>query len=264
MRNNLFMLLLAAVGFAGLVSCEKNSFAAKDNIFVEGKSKLKINFFSSYQSNPSFHIKIDGIRVSNLLTYATPFPGGGLNTGGGSYADYLSVEPGTHKVTIARPFTGTNGDSVELASATISIAADKVYSLYLADTAANTISVLAEDNLNSPDSGFCRYRFINLMPDLPEVDLYFGTGATSTTSTKVAGPVKYKELSDYFNVALNSGSVWSIRPAGAAATTTALTSYTSTSSVVNQRVFTISTRGYNAITTSTDPRRRLVSLIYNR
>jgi len=183
MRNNLFMLLLAAVGFAGLVSCEKNSFAAKDNIFVEGKSKLKINFFSSYQSNPSFHIKIDGIRVSNLLTYATPFPGGGLNTGGGSYADYLSVEPGTHKVTIARPFTGTNGDSVELASATISIAADKVYSLYLADTAANTISVLAEDNLNSPDSGFCRYRFINLMPDLPEVDLYFGTGATSTTST---------------------------------------------------------------------------------
>jgi hypothetical protein len=247
-----------------VAGCKKNKFNLKDTTFIDGKASLKVNFISSYQKNPTFQIKVDGIRVSNNLTYFTPFPGGGLNTGGGSYADYLAIEPGQRKVSISLPFTGTNNDSVELASTDITLEANKVYSLYFADTATNTFSMLTEDNLASPDSGYTRYRFINLMPDLPTVDLYFGTGSTSTTSVKVAGPVNYKQMSDYFEVPINTGTVWSIRPGGAAATTTALTSYTSASTVVNQRVFTIATRGYNSITTSTDPRRRLFSFIYNR
>jgi hypothetical protein len=245
--------------------CDKNSFNLKDNIFINGKASLKVNFFSSYQANPVYHIKIDDVRVSNNLTYATPFPGGGLNTGGGNYADYLAVDPGMRKITIARPFTGTNNDSIVLATATVDVQANKTYSLYFADTSSNTFTLLAEDELSSPDSGFIKYRFINLMPDLPAgFDLYFGTGATSTTSTKVAGPILYKQMSNYFTVPLNTGTVWSIRAGGDAATTTALVTYTSASSVINQRVFSISTRGYNSITSTADPRRRLFSFIYNR
>lgn len=224
---------------------------------------MKVNFISSYQANPSYQIKVDGIRVSSNLTYATPFPGGGLNTGGGNYADYLAVEPGERKITISRPYVGTNNDSVELAAATVTLAADKFYSLYFADTAANTTSILLEDDLKAPDSGFVKYRVVNLIPDLAAgVDIYFGTGATSTTSTKVAGPIAYKASSQYFTVPINTGTVWSFRPGGAAATTTATASYTSASTVTNQRVFTIITRGYNSQTAA--PRAKAISFIYNR
>jgi hypothetical protein len=260
--KSIITVLLLLFIFSG---CEKNRFNLKNNTFITGKASLKINFFSSYRANPVYHIKVDDVRVSNNLTYATPFPGGGLNTGGGNYGDYLAVDPGSRKITIALPFTGTANDSVVLVTKTIDVVADKIYSLYFTDTTANTFSILTEDDLVSPDSGYIKYRLINLMPDLPAgVDLYFGTGATSTTSTKVAGTILYKEMSPYFTVRINTGSVWSIRPGGAAATTTALSSYTSTSTVVNQRVFSISTRGYNSITATTDPRRGLFSFIYNR
>ena len=206
----LLKIITPAVFLALLIAgCEKNKFNLKDNTFINGNAQLKVNFVSSYQNNPAVQLKIDDVRVSNSYTYFTPFPGGGLNTGGGNYA--------------------------------------------------------IEDDLSSPDSGYIKFRFINLMPDLAAgLDLYYGTGYTSTTSVKVAGPILYQGVSDYFTVALNTGSSWSIRPAGALATTTAIATYASASSVVNQRVFTITSRGYNSITSTTDVRRRLFSFIYNR
>ncbi len=262
----LLKIITPAIFLAVLVAgCEKNKFNLKDTTFIEGNAQLKVNFVSSYKNNPAVQLKIDDVRVSNSYTYFTPFPGGGLNTGGGNYADYLAVSPGSHTVQISVPNAGTNNDSLVLATATVDLTADKTYSLYFADTAANTISKLMEDDLSSPDSGYIKFRFINLMPDLPAgLDLYFGTGYTSTTSVKVAGPILYQGASDYFTVALNTGSSWSIRPAGAAATTTAIATYASASSVVNQRVFTITSRGYNSITSTSDVRRRLFSFIYNR
>ncbi len=256
---------VAIVSFI-LMGCEKNEFSLKDNVFVTGKALLKVNFGAAYRVTPTYQIKIDGVRVSSNLTFFTPFPGGGLNTGGGSTADFLGVEPGSHKVTISLPFVGTEKDSVEIASATVNLTADKYHSLYFADTAANTTNLLFEDNMTSPDSGFVKYRVINLMPDLAAgIDLYLGTGYTSTTSTKVAGPILYKQMGDYITLPANPGvQFWSIRPAGAAATTTAIATYTSASTIVNQRVFTIAIRGYNAATTTGDPRIKAISFIYNR
>jgi hypothetical protein len=265
MKNILKPVAFFSLMFLLITGCEKNKFSLKDNVFIEGKSQLKVNFVSSYKNNPAIQVKIDDVRVSYAYTYFTPFPGGGLNTGGANYADYLAVEPGQRTIKIAVPNVGTNNDSMVLATATVDLEANKTYSLYFADTAANTISKLLEDDLAFPDSGYTKFRFINLMPDLPAgLDLYFGTGSTSTTSTKVAGPILYQEVSDYFTTPINTGTVWSIRPGGAAATTTAIATYTSASSVANQRVFTITSRGYNSITTTSDPRRRLFSFIYNR
>lgn len=264
MKRYLMPFCAAALGLLVFAGCKKNKFNLKETTFIDGKASLKVNFFSSFFANPTYKIKVDDVTVSNPLSYATPYPGGGLNTGGGNYADYLAVEPGQRKIKIFLPFVGTNNDSVVLAETTVDLAANKIYSLYYADTAANMYTKLVEDRLSSPDSGFVRYRLINLMPDLATVDLYFGTGSTAATSVKVAGPIAYKDTSAYFDLAINTGTVWSIRPGGAAASTTALASYTSASSVTNQRVYTISTRGYNSITTSTDPRRRLFSFIYNR
>ena len=255
---------LAAVTTVVTTGCEKNEFHLKENIFVTNKAYLKVNFVSSYRANPLYQVKVDGIRVSNGLTFFTPFPGGGLNTGGGNYADYLGVDPGSRKVTISLPFTGSDKDSIELASATVDLKAQKFHSLYFGDTAANTFSMLLEDDLTPPDSGFTRFRFINLIPDMPTADLYFGTGSTAATSMKVSGPIAYKSVSNYFNVPINTGTVWSMRLGGTDVSTMVDTSYTSTSSVINQRIFTITTRGYRSIRASTDPRRRMFSFIYNR
>lgn len=261
---NLFSIgLLATILFT---SCKKNSFSVKETEFIDGKASLKVNYFSAYQLKPAYQIKVDGIRVSNSLVFPTPFPGGGLNTGGGNYADYMAVNAGTRSITISIPNVGTNNDSVVLKTADVALEANKFYSLFFVDTAANITPLLFEDDLTSPDSGYCRYRFINLIPDVATgTDLYFGTGSTNTTSATVATAIQYKQASPYFTIPINTGSVWSIRPGGALNTTAAIASYTSTSSVVNQRVFTVVARGYNAISTpTTDGRIRAISLIYNR
>jgi len=262
-----YTLLYIALAFFtySIVGCKKNSFNLKSNTFLKGNTSLKVNFMSAYKLLTPTQIKVDDVRVSNAFTYATPFPGGGLNTNGGSYADYLALDPGSKTVSISFPFAGTNNDSVQLANATATLDANKYYSLYFSDTANNTKNLLLEDDNASPDSGFVKYRFVNLTPDAPEgFDLYFGTGSTSTTSSKVAGPVQYLTAGSYFTVPINTGSVWSIRPAGAAATTTASASYTSASSVTNQRVFTILSRGYKSVTPSSDVRFLKISFIYNR
>ncbi len=86
------------------------------------------------------------------------------------------------------------------------------------------------------------------------IDLFFGT-------TKVAGAIAYLGTSPYFNVAINTGTAWSLRRAGGA---TAIASYSSASTTTNQRVFTVIARGYVSVGTSTsEVRRAAVSFIYN-
>jgi len=244
-------------GIAILAACEKNSFFTSNYIPVTTQAQVKVNFFSSYRANPPYQIKLNDTRISNNLTYATPFPGGGLNTGGGSTADYISFNPGSNKVSISLPKAGTDQDSVSLATTTIDVAAGKTYSLYFADTAANMTTLLVQDTLSRPDSGWAKFKFINLIPDLPSADLYIGT-------TKVASAIPYKGVSPSFLLPTNSSSTtWAIRAAGG---TTNLATYASAASITNQRVYTVVARGYNSIlnTATTDPRRRSVSLIYNQ
>lgn len=255
--------IVMAVGLTALLGgCEKNKLTSSEFDYVGAdEAQVKVIFASSYQSNPGYHIKINDERVSGLLSFSsgnpTPFPGGGLQTGGGSTSDYLQIPAKQNTITIARPFFGTANDSVQLASATHTFEAGKKYSLYFTDTAANTTSLLVEDSLSAPDSGFVKYKFINLMPDLPGVDLYIGT-------VKVADNVPYKGISPAFILPTNNASTtWAIREAGSA---TNLHTYASAASITtaNQRVLTVIARGYSTISASSDTRKRAVSLIYNQ
>jgi hypothetical protein len=254
MKKSFFILnALALIAFA-IVACKKNE-ANIPYTLVSGQGLLKINFESGYTTNPPYQIKINDQRVSYNLTARTPFPGGGLNTGGGSTPDYLSVAPGTATVSFSIPKFGTNTDSVALYSTTVALEADKYYTLHVTDTGAKTQSVLVtEDVANRPDSGYSKYRFVNLMPNVAAVDLYFG-------STIVAANIPYKGVSPFFTLAFTNANAWAVRPAGAAATSTALATY-STGSVPNQRIFTVFAIGYSG---STDAiRKPYVSLFYNR
>jgi hypothetical protein len=112
--------------------------------------------------------------------------------------------------------------------------------------------VAVENDVSQPDSGFSRYMFVHLMPNVPAVDLYHGT-------VKVASNIPYKGTSPTFTMVAGTAGSWAIRPAGAAPTSTALASYSNT--IPNQRVLTVFSRGYTGVTGVRAP---AVSLLYNR
>jgi hypothetical protein len=244
-----FSILIIVLVFVG---CKKNEQRLITTTGTDGKALIKINYAMPFALNPSVQLKLNGERISNLITYNTPFPAGGLNTGGGNYQDYMAVDAGTTTLTISRPNVGTNNDSIVLFTGPINLEAGKNITYHVTDTGANTTIVAVTDNISPIDSGFSRYVFVNLMPNLPALDLYYGT-------TKVASNIAYKAKSPEFTIAAATASSWAIRPAGAASTTTALASYTNT--IPNQRVFTVYARGYSGVTGTRAP---AVSLLYNR
>lgn len=225
-----------------LGGCKKNEINYGETEAVNDKALLKFNYVSGYARNPSVQLSINGKRVSNLITARTPFPGGGYNTGGGSQPDYLSVTPGNIEIGVSIPKAGTDIDSVVLYKSNLTLEAGKNYIAHITDTAANTKTFLTQDKFEMAPEGKARYTFVNLMPNVPSVDLYFG-------STKVASDIRYLASSPEFEVSVPASSTaWAIREAGAAATSTALATYTSASTYTNKRVYTAFALGYKGAT----------------
>lgn len=249
-KNSFF--LLAGV-CAIFLSCKKNVLTVSPYEYTGGKALVKINYSCPYFKNPAVIVKINGERVSSGITYSTPYPGGGLNTGGNTYADYLSVTPGAQKFALTIPKAGSFEDSIVLYETNVTLTADKYQTVHFTDTAANTTIVLTTDAANKPDSGFTQFTFVNLIPN-SNLDLYFGT-------TKVASNVAYKQATDPFLLPSGTSVAWSLRVAGS--TTTLGTTYTSSSTVANQRVFTVYSRGYIGPAT-TDIRSPKISFAYNK
>jgi hypothetical protein len=242
-----------------MMGCNKESKPTIEYIYpTASDARLKINFASVYQRNPSVQIAVNNVRVSNLLTARTPFPGGGYNTGGDNRPDYLDVTPGSIPVAIAIPKYLTNTDSVNLFTGSVNLAAGKYYSLHIADTAANTKYLLVEDDVVNADTGSSKYRFINLMPDVPAVDFYFGT-------TLVAPNISYLSITPSIIIKNpTAATAWFIRPAGASVTTTAMATYSSSSTYISTRDYVVFAMGYKSITGTTDPRRPFVSFYHTR
>ncbi len=254
-KTFLYTSLIALMAFS--LGCDKDGGEIATYQMVPGsKALLKVNYASAYSSNPSVQLEINGVRMSGLITARTPFPGGGLNTGGSNFPDYLPVDPGSISVSAVIPKKGTETDSIVLFNNSVNLVAGKNYTAHVTDTAANTKVVLLEDDISQPDTGTVRYRFVNLMPNVPAVDLYFGT-------TLVAANVPYLGSSDYFT--LNTWGLvsqsWTIRPAGTT-TGTAMATYISASSIAARRVFTIFAMGYKDQTSAA--LKPYVSFLYNR
>jgi predicted aspartyl protease len=139
-----------------------------------------------------------------------------------------------------------------LFTGSVTLEAGKFVTLHLTDTGANAAMVVVEDNVALPDSGFSRYKFVNLHPNQVALDLYHGT-------VKVASNIPYKGSSPEFTLVSTTAGSWAIRPAGAAPTSAALHSYSNT--IPNQRVLTVFARGYTGVTGVRAP---AISLLYNR
>lgn len=258
--SKLAVLLLLSVIF--FTSCDKNEINYSDFEYVnDAQARIKVNYNVAFYNNPFVQIKINGTRVSgtNIQT-RYPFPGGGFNTLGGSTGDYLPVAPGNTEVSISIPKRGTNVDSVLIFKNSMATVAGKNYSLHVADS-LNKKGLVVEEDVSLPDSGFVRYKFVNLMPNVPSLDLYVG-------SVKVASDVAFMASSNNFLLPTSQtgiSTVWSIRAAGALPSSTAIATYTSASTMLNRRVYTAFATGYQGYaTSSTDPRRPFVAFYYVR
>ncbi len=238
------------------VSCRKNIEYKAERSFSPTTSLLKINYLSAYAGNPAVQLSINGERVSGLITGRTPFPGGGFNTNGSSFPDYLAVKQGAVTLSIAIPKKTTNQDSVLLFSSSFSLESGKNYTAHVTDTAAKTKLLLVEDSMWFAPKGQSKYRFLNMMPNVPFIDLYFGT-------TKVASAIPYLGSSPYFFIPVPATSLtWSIRETGTAPTSTALATYLSGNTSIDQRVYSAFALGYKGATAATT--RPYVSFLLTR
>jgi hypothetical protein len=246
----------AAIFCTGLIimACKKNQLTVSPYDYADGKALFKLNYACATAINPAVRLKINDITMSNNITYATPFPGGGLNTGGSNNADYLQAEPGTNSVKLSIVKAGTNIDSIVLYETTVDLQPETYQTLHVADTGAAIQSVFLTDPGGMEDSGFVQYRFINLIPNSTGLDLYFGT-------QKMASNVTYKQVTETFRLAAAATGTWSLRTAGG--TVTLGNTYSNTGTTSNQRVFTVYARGYTGLPNA-DIRSPKISLMYNK
>jgi hypothetical protein len=247
--------------FAGIIflsGCKKEAEKIADFSFTpSSQALLKVNFVSNYAANPGVQISINKIRVSNLISARTPFPGGGFNTGGGSNPGYLEVTPGSVELSVAIPKKNTNTDSVTLFDKTITLEAGKYYTAHITDTGTNAKVVVLTDDLSAPEYAKAKYRFVNLMPNVAAVDLYYGT-------TLVASNVPYLQSSNYFSilVAGTTAQAWNVRESGTGPTGTVLATYTSSNTIITNRIYTAFALGYKGATDAA--RKPYVSFLYNK
>ncbi|MES2005690.1 MAG: DUF4397 domain-containing protein [Bacteroidota bacterium] len=236
---------------------------------VDGKAQLKVNLGYAYTVNSANAlVKLNGTVVSGLLAGRTPFPGGGYNTNGSNFAIYINVPQGANTISVVIPKVGTNTDSVVLYTTPVTLPDAGPYTLHIADTVVsatvnNTKSVLVKNIVSDLDTGRTRYKFVNLIPNLPAVDLYLN-------GVLLKSAVNYLAATDTFSVRTGvnapgfvSGSqpVLTVRPAGAAATSAAIATYTSTSILQSTLTLTIFSMGYSG---STGTRLPFVSLTLDK
>jgi hypothetical protein len=235
MKKNALYFFAALLFLAG---CEKNSYNITDRQGIEGKSMVKVGLFSMTPVANNVLIYVNGERISGVLAAPYPYPGGGFNTGGSSNGDYFALNPGPNRFQLYTTNPGTANTIAKIFDTTLTLAVNNRQTVYIADTAANTVAVLAPDNAVAPDSGFARIRFINLIPNSGSVDFYKGTSLLKSN-------VKYKEFTDFFDVPASVADSFSIRPTGTpAGPALTATAYYRLATNTNRRIYSFVSRGY--------------------
>ena len=249
-------ILFASVIIAGMLAgCKKHELEPLPFQYGTDAPNLKVVHASAFTTNTAVQLKLNDVRISNNMTYSTPFPGGGQNTGGSNFPYWVQGVAGSNKISLSIPKAGTATDSVVVSNNTVTLEKGKSYTAYITDTGANNQLILVTENLALPAQGTSRYRFINLIPNLASADLYYGP-------TLVASNVAYKSLSPEFTLTTGQALAFAVRTAGSGASGTVLATYTP-AAVPNQRILTVYSRGY-LNTGTTGNRLPAVSLLYNQ
>lgn len=229
------IIALSAIAITGCRKDLNGDYRAGFQLVPSNAAKLKIIYASAYLTNPSVQLKVDGQRVSNLIKGRTPFPGGGLNTTGSNFPDYLALDKGTKSFSISIPKAGTETDSIVLFNSNVDLAENASYTFNVSDTGVNTKTRLIKDTLTNTSAAVIKYHFVNLIPNTPLLNLYYGT-------TLVASDVPYNSEGISFTMPVPTTTLaWTVREPGSSTT---LATYSSGSSIVGSRILTVFAMGY--------------------
>lgn len=241
-----------------MLGCKKNTFFVTERTEPVGKSLTKFVLCNMTSPASTLTIFDNGTKISPALGLSTPypFPGGGFNTGGSSNGDYLALNPGTHNFELKTLLSGLNNVVSSYATFSQTLEANKMYSIYTADSGSNFTAVLALDNFTTPkDSGKTAARFVNMIPNAPAVDFY-------QNGTLVASNVKYKEFTDFMEIPASVADSFAIRLSGdvGGPALTAKAYYRLVTNT-NQRALSFVARGFIG---GVSPKQAAVSVVVNR
>jgi hypothetical protein len=277
MKRSIILSLSTIAGFVLLFSsCEKVALTQKEELDPGSAARVKFGYFTalSASTNRNVHIKVNDERVTNLLTYAISFPGGGFNQGGQTFADYIAVNSSITKVPvnlrIAIPNFNKNTDSVVLFNGSVTLTEKIKQTVMFTDTMPNIQATVLNDETTDPSIAVAKFKFFNGIPNAGNIDFY----VTSSAGTFLAASnVPYKGVSGYFETPVTGlGNItFSMYRAGTSPTSnanlvgggTSTNHPYSTSGLGNGRVYTVLARGYTGVSLS-DARRPQPTLIPTR
>jgi len=154
--------------------------------------------------------------------------------------------------------TDDGRDSVVLYATDVDVQAGGRYTLHVADTGAFTKIISTVEEFAMPDSAYASYRFINLMPNVDALDLYYGffsnsaTGQIASQDSLIASNVRFGEISPTIVLHRTASRTFKIRPAGAPVTNeSVLAFYGNANTTLNQRQYTAYAMGYAGETAAT-------------
>jgi len=246
--------IVGLMGLATIHSCKEEEIKDFGSVeYMDGnKSIVKINMASVYPDDRYMYVKFNDVRYTPKIRAREPYPGGGYNTRGPSSSEFLMLEGGDVDVKVCLPKKVDDGsDSLVLYQTKVNIKGGSRYTFHVADTGANTKVIPTEETFAMPDSAYASYRFINLIPNMPAVDIYYGFYSTAASGQRpdldslVFKNVKYGEISETVLLNRSVTRTWKVRPAGAEVTNaTVVAFYANAGSTLNQRQYTAFALGW--------------------
>ncbi|RKR83441.1 uncharacterized protein DUF4397 [Mucilaginibacter gracilis] len=197
---------------ASLSSCVKDHDYYNSNNSVDVTPAALISVIDASPDAPSLDFYLDANKANRSpIVY---------NDG----LDYLAAYIGKRTATFY-----SAGTKTVVKSDTITLNANRYYTLYLANLASKPDYLLTRDTLVQPAAGMATIRLVNVSPDAPALDLGIRSGAllasnktyrTYSSFVSIAAGTNYTVevrqhsnsavLSSLINIKLNAGSVYTI------------------------------------------------------
>lgn len=189
-------LLLRHLGMLGLSIV---AMTACDNKVADPRPALEtaqLRLVHGGAENAALNLKVDGhLVVQNLAALGI--------------SDYAKVDAGTHAVEVT-----VSGTGQKLVSRSVTLEADKDYSLLVSGTLSDPEDRFAADTAYIPLPGKAKIRVLHAAPNAPPLDVYLtAPGADLSSATKLVEPFAYNlaDTAMFPGFAERDPGMWQVR-----------------------------------------------------
>jgi hypothetical protein len=189
----------------------------------ETKVYAQLNIVNASPNAPNLDFLLDDVKFNSSVLYF------------GAHEGYLPVVSGakTLKMNTMINVYNTTIDST-IATTSITLSDNKYHTLFVVDSFAKKSTLLVQDNFGTPNDGHAYFRFIQLAPNAPHVDV-----AIAGTNNLVYSDLAFKDVPAFKDMYVGVYNL-DVRSAG-----TNIVLYTLPAVVLNSgKVYTVYTKGF--------------------